>query len=158
MAADRRFLRSSNAHALQGERPVPYQALADTLLLLHFGVVLFVVLGLPVILLGNAFGWSWVNDRWWRLAHLAAIAVVVVQAWLGQYCALTDLESWLRQHAGQVAYERSFIEHWVQRVLYYQAPMWAFSLAYTGFGILVALAWRRFPPRAGSGRNRDALK
>ncbi|MDX9785938.1 MAG: DUF2784 domain-containing protein [Salinivirgaceae bacterium] len=135
---------------------LPYQALADTVLLLHFGVVLFVVVGPPVILVGNKFGWSWVNSLWWRLAHLAAIGVVVLQAWLGQHCALTELESALREQAGQVGYERSFVEHWVQRVLYYEAPMWIFVLAYTGFGLLVVWAWWRFPPRVGNGKNSDA--
>lgn len=126
---------------------MPYQFLADTILLLHFGIVLFVILGLPVILAGNRFGWSWVNSLWWRLAHLAAIGVVILQAWLGQYCALTEIESTLRQHAGQTGYERSFIEHWVQRVLYYEMPMGVFTVVYTCFGLLVAWAWWRFPPR-----------
>jgi hypothetical protein len=135
---------------------MPYQLLADTVLLLHFGVVLFVVLGLPAVLVGNSFGWAWVNHFWWRLLHVVAIAVVVLQAWLGQYCSLTVLESWLRTQAGQVAYERSFIEYWVQRVLYYEAPMWVFALIYTGFGLLVAWSWWRFPPRARRGKCSEA--
>jgi hypothetical protein len=126
------------------------------ILLLHSGVVVFVVLGLPLILLGNKVGWSWVNNLCWRLVHLVAIGVVVLQAWLGQYCALTELESSLREQAGQAVYERSFIEHWVQRLLYYEAPMWFFALIYTGFGLLVALAWWRYPPKAGTGKNGDA--
>lgn len=126
---------------------MPYQLLADAVLLLHFGVVIFVVLGLPVILLGNQLGWAWVNALGLRLAHLIAIAVVVLQAWLGQYCALTVLESFLRQQAGQAVYERSFIEHWVQRSLFYEAPFRVFVLVYTVFGALVAWAWWRFPPR-----------
>ena len=127
---------------------MPYQDLADTVLLLHFGVVVFVVLGLPLILLGNRRGWAWVNSLWWRLAHLVAIVVVVLQVWLGQYCALTVLESWLRGQAGQAGYERSFVEHWVGRLLFYDAPTWVFVLVYTLFGLLVAWAWWRFPPRA----------
>lgn len=135
---------------------MPYQALADTILLLHFVVVLFVVLGLPVILLGNRVGWSWVNNLWWRITHLAAIGVVISQAWMGEYCVLTELESSLREQAGQFAYKRSFIEHWASRALYYEAPIWVFSMAYTGFGLLVAWAWWRFPPKLGNGKNGDA--
>jgi hypothetical protein len=131
---------------------MPYQLLADTVLLFHFGVVLFVVLGLPVILVGNAFGWAWVNHFGWRLLHVSAIAIVVLQAWLGRHCPLTVLESWLRNQAGQVTDERSFIEYWVQRVLYYEAPMWVFALIYTGFGLLVAWSWWRFPPRAHTSK------
>lgn len=133
---------------------MPYQTLADTVLLLHFGVVVFVVLGLPVILLGNKLSWFWVNNLWWRLAHLVAIGVVVLQAWLDQYCALTKLESSLREQAGQTGYERSFVEHWVQQLIYYEAPVWVFALVYTGFGLLVALAWWRYPPQADNKQNR----
>jgi H+/Cl- antiporter ClcA len=117
---------------------------------------MFVVLGLPVILVGNSRGWAWVNSIWWRLAHLVAIAVVVLQSWLGQYCALTELESKLRQQAGQPTYERSFIEHWVQRSLYFEAPLWVFALVYTSFGALVAWAWWRYPPKVATAVRSDA--
>jgi Protein of Unknown function (DUF2784) len=126
---------------------VPYQTLADAVLLLHFAVVIFVVLGLPAILVGNWCGWQWANLLWWRLAHLVAIAVVVFQAWLVKYCALTELESTLRQQAGQATYERSFIEHWVQKWLFFEGPLWVFALVYTVFGLLVAWVWWRYPPR-----------
>ncbi len=124
-----------------------HQALADAVLLLLFAVVIFVVLGLPAIVVGNWRGWAWVNTPWLRVAHMVAIAVVALQAWLGQYCALTVLESSLRRQAGQASYESSFIEHWVQRLLYFEAPLWVFALAYTVFGGLVAWALWRFPPR-----------
>ena len=126
---------------------MPYQLLADIVLMLHFGVVLFVVGGLLAVLLGNALHWRWVNQLWFRWLHLAAIAYVVVQSWLGLTCPLTTLESWLREQAGQVSYSKSFIEHWVQGLLFYEAPFWVFALIYTLFGALVLLSWWRFPPR-----------
>jgi hypothetical protein len=129
-----------------GDPSLSYQALADAVLVLHFGIVLFVVLGLPAILIGNRLGWVWVNRLGWRAAHLAAIGVVILQAWLGQSCVLTDLESSLRIQAGQAGYRDSFIAYWLQRVLYYQAPMWVVALAYAAFGLLVAWAWWRYPP------------
>lgn len=124
-----------------------WQWLADGVLALHVAVVLFVVLGLVLVLAGNAIGWKWVNHLWFRLAHLAAIAVVVAQAWLGVICPLTTLEMWLRRRAGQSGYEGSFIEHWLQQLLYYDAPAWVFIALYTGFGLLVAATWWWFPPR-----------
>lgn len=126
--------------------PIPHALLADAVLLLHLAVVAFIVLGLPLILVGGRRGWRWVRRRWLRLLHIAAIAVVVAQAWLGRYCGLTVLESWLRRQAGQPAYERSFVAHWVHRLLYHDAPMWVFALLYTLFGLLVLWAWRRYPP------------
>lgn len=126
---------------------VPYQLLADAVLLLHLAVVVFVIGGLAAVLVGNAAGWRWVNDWWFRFAHLLAIGVVVVQSWLGQHCPLTILESWLRVQAGAQAYQQSFIEHWVQRIIYYDIPLWVFTLLYTAFAALVVLAWWRYPPR-----------
>jgi polyferredoxin len=131
---------------------MPYQRLADAVLLLHFGVVLFVVGGLVAIVVGNRLHWRWVDGWAFRCAHLGAIGFVVVQAWWGQTCPLTVLESWLRVRAGSAAYDTSFIEHWVQRLLYHQAPAWVFVLAYSAFAALVLLAWWRYPPRRRRGR------
>ena len=129
---------------------MPYQLLADIVLASHFGLVLFVIGGLVAIFVGNLHRWRFVNSWWFRGAHLAAIAVVVAQAWLGIVCPLTTLESWLRVKAGGTAYETSFIEHWVTRFLYYDAPAWVFTAAYTVFGLAVVAAWWRFPPRRSS--------
>ena len=124
-----------------------YQLLADLVLTLHFAVVLFVVGGLVVIIAGNLRGQAWVNAFWFRIAHLAAIGFVVLQSWLGATCPLTHLENWLRVKAHAGTYAASFIEHWIQRVLFYEAPAWAFAVAYTLFGLLVVAAWIKFPPR-----------
>jgi Protein of Unknown function (DUF2784). len=126
---------------------MPYQLLADTVLVLHLGVVAFIVAGLVLVVAGNLRGWQWVNRRWFRYVHLGAIVYVVAQAWLGRLCPLTTLEQWLRQQAGSATYGGSFVEHWVQRVLYHDAPPWVFTLAYTAFGLLVLAAWWYFPPR-----------
>ena len=121
--------------------------LANLVLVLHALVVLFVVGGLVLVLAGNAMGWGWVNRWWFRVAHLGAIAYVVGQAWLGVTCPLTTLESWLREQANAPAYGGGFIEHWVGRLLFYEAPAWVFTLVYTSFGLLVAATWWRYPPR-----------
>lgn len=124
-----------------------YQRLADAVLLVHFGVVLFIVGGLIAIVVGNWYRWQWVNEWRFRLAHLAGIAFVIIQAWLGQFCPLTTFESWLRVQAGAESYNQSFITYWLQRFIYFEAPFWAFSAAYSIFGLVVLLVWWRFPPR-----------
>jgi hypothetical protein len=136
---------------------LPYQQLADAVLMLHFSIVIFVVAGLALIVAGNLRRWSWVNRLWFRIAHLAAIAVVIAESWLGITCPLTTLESWLRSKAGQDAYPESFIEYWLQYLLYYKAPWWVFALVHTVFGLLVAAAWWYFPPALKrQGPERDA--
>lgn len=137
--------------------PLAYRFLADAVLALHVAIVAFVVGGLVAVLVGNWRGWGWVNRFRFRLAHLAAIAVVVAESWAGAVCPLTTLEIWLRLQAGGGAYDGSFIEHWLQRLLYYDAPQWVFIAAYTAFGLAVLAAWWLFPPhRAGKLRQEAA--
>jgi hypothetical protein len=133
---------------------LPYQLLADLVLTLHFALVAFVVGGLVAVIVGNLIGWRWVNGLGFRLAHLLAIAIVVAESWLGATCPLTTLEMWLRAKARTTAYGGSFIEHWVQRLLYFEAPAWVFALAYTLFGLLVVAAWWWFPPVPHRARSR----
>ena len=128
---------------------VPYPLLADLVLALHVALVAFVVGGLVVVIAGNLFGWRWVNALWFRLAHLGAIAVVVAESWLDIVCPLTSLELWLRAQARQGGYTGGFIEHWLQRVLYYDAPAWVFTTVYSLFGLGVLATWWFFPPRRG---------
>lgn len=138
---------------------MPYQFLADAVLTLHVAIVVFVVGGLVAVLAGNWRGWGWVNRFWFRLSHLAAIGIVVAESWIGAVCPLTTLEMWLRVHAGAGTgtYGGSFIEHWLQRLLYYQAPDWVFAVAYTVFGVAVLASWWRFPPRRGGERKQEAV-
>lgn len=123
-----------------------YLLAADLLLLLHAGVVAFVILGLLLILAGGALGWHWVRNPLFRGAHLVAIGFIVIQAWLGRICPLTVWEMALRERAGAAMYRGSFIAHWLETLLYYDAPPWVFTLAYTVFGALVAGSWFLVPP------------
>ncbi len=118
-----------------------YRLLADTLLVIHFAFVVFVVVGFLLILLGLLARWSWVHNRIFRITHLAAIGIVVLQAWFGQLCPLTLWENALRRRAGQSGYAETFIEHWLHEILFYQAEPWVFTTIYTAFGLLVVLVW-----------------
>ena len=136
--------------------PRVWQWLADAVLVLHVVIVLFVVGGLWLIWLGRWRGWRWSDGWWFRLTHLSAIIVVVAEAWLGIVCPLTTLELWLRMRAHGSTYAGGFIEHWLQRLLYWQAPPWVFVLAYSAFALVVFGTWVRWPPRRrdGSGSHR----
>ena len=132
------------------EPPALYRVLADAVLLAHVAFVAFVVVGQLLILAGGWRGWRWVRNPWFRTAHLAGIAVVVAQAWLGIICPLTTLEMWLREKAGPEAgaiYEGGFIQHWFQRILYLRLPLWMFTAGYTLFALAVVWSWWKVRPR-----------
>jgi len=127
---------------------IPYQLLADIVLALHLAVVLFVVGGLVVILAGNLVHWQWVNKRWFRFTHLGAILFIIAEAWLEIICPLTIFENWLREKANAPGYRGSFIEHWLHRIMYVEAPWWLFAVVYSLFGLAVLATWWYFPPSA----------
>ena len=127
--------------------PAVYPALANAVLVLHVGYVLFVVGGLILILAGGLRGWQWVRNPWFRAAHIAAIGYVMFEASFGIVCPLTTLELWLRDLAGQTSYTGDFIAYWLRRLLFLEAPAWVFTASYSAFGALVLLSWFCVRPR-----------
>ena len=129
------------------EDSVLYRLAADGMLLVHVLFVAFVVIGLCMILAGKPLSWQWVRNPWFRVVHLVCIGVVAVQSWLGVVCPLTTWEMALREKAGDAVYTGAFIAHWLDAILYYQAPEWAFIVVYTAFAALVAASWFWVRPR-----------
>jgi hypothetical protein len=116
---------------------------ADLILVVHFAFVSFVVGGLAVTWIGAALRWEWVRNRWFRVAHLAAICFVAAEALLGVMCPLTVWEDALRGRGGETA----FVARWVHRVMFYDLPDWVFTAAYVLFALVVALTWWLVPPQ-----------
>jgi hypothetical protein len=120
--------------------------LADLVLFTHFVFVLFVVGGQVFILLGWWRRWTNARNFIFRLAHLGAIAFVVVTSWLSVPCPLTIWENYLRSTAGGLPYQKSFIADWLHRLMFFDAPLWVFTLVYSVFGALVVIAFFAYPP------------
>jgi hypothetical protein len=116
--------------------------LADTILLIHFAFVLFVVGGLLLTWLGAWCGWQWIRNRRFRLAHLAAIVFVAGEALLGIMCPLTEWEDALRGATSG----KSFIARWVHQLMFFSAPEWVFTVLYVAFALVVAATWWFVPP------------
>ena len=125
-----------------------YLIAADSILFAHALFVGFVVIGLVLIYAGKLLHWSWICNRWFRIAHLVTVAIIVLQSWLGFTCPLTVWEMGLRGRAGDAVYAGSFVAHWLETLLYYQAPEWVFVLIYTLFGSLVAASWYWVRPKS----------
>lgn len=87
---------------------MPWRFLADLVVLLHLGFVLFVTLGGLL-----AFRW--------RRAPAVHLPAAVWGAWIelsGGICPLTPLENWLRLRGGASGYSGGFVEHYLLPVLY----------------------------------------
>ncbi len=116
--------------------------LADVVVAFHLLIVLFILLGVPLVYLGAALRWTWVRSRRWRMLHLGAILFVAAESLLGITCPLTVWEDTLRgqRTAG------GFIERWIDRLIFYDAPVWVFTMAYMAFAVLVLVTWMVVPP------------
>jgi hypothetical protein len=121
--------------------------LADTVVVVHASYVGFVIVGQLAILLGILRHWDWIRNIPFRLAHLAAIVVVVLESWCHIPCPLTTWENSLREQAGQDTYEGDFIANAVHHILFYHAPPWVFTTSYSIFGALVLFTFMLAPQR-----------
>jgi len=124
-----------------------YRLLADVVVVVHASYVSFVILGQVAILIGILLRWGWIRNWPFRMAHLAAILLVVTEAWCGITCPLTTWEQSLRELAGEPSYEGDFIANCVHQFLFYHAPPWVFTICYSVFGGLVLLTFLLAPPR-----------
>ncbi len=85
-----------------------WQVLADLVLILHFGFIIFVVVG-------GLFTIWW---RWIPSIHLPAVLWATALEFGGWICPLTPLENRLRQAGGDAGYGGEFIEHYALPLIY----------------------------------------
>ncbi|GHT11255.1 hypothetical protein FACS1894170_04570 [Planctomycetales bacterium] len=125
-----------------------YSFLADLIVVVHFGYVSFVVLGLLVVLIGGGFGWQFVRNFWFRILHLAMILIVVAESLLGIICPLTVWEYNLRVAAGQQdVSDVSFIARTIHNLMFFDVSMTFLTCCYCLFGLAVIASWWFVPPR-----------
>jgi hypothetical protein len=129
------------------ESGLAYRLLADVVVVVHAGYVLWVIFGLLLTLVGILRKWNWVRGFWFRFTHLAMILVVVLESWLGIVCPLTTWEQYLRSRAGGEVYRGGFVANIVHDLLFFEAPPAVFTLVYTLFGAAVLATLFLAPPR-----------
>jgi hypothetical protein len=124
-----------------------YGVLADLVLVLHLGFIVFVVLG----------GLLAVDRPRAAIVHLPTATWGILIELFGWICPLTPLENSLRRAAGEAGYAGGFIEHYVLPVIY---PGGLTREVQLGLAVLVVAvnvaiywyAWRRYAAEgAGTG-------
>jgi len=112
-----------------------YRAAAIFVLILHFTFVLWVIFGVlftcgrPVL----------------RRLHIASLAwglIIEIFPWT---CPLTYAENWLAQQTGAAPYQRGFLLHYLDALVYPDVPPWSLTVA--AVAVVAANAviyWRRW--------------
>jgi hypothetical protein len=124
-----------------------YTILADVLVVIHFLFVAFVVVGQLLIMIGAPLGWRWTRNFWFRLGHLACIAVVAAEAAANVKCPCTVWEDQLRAAARQPVSEGTFMGRLAHNLLFYDVDAALFPPMHMLFGALVLETFLLFPPR-----------
>ena len=111
-----------------------YGWLADLTVLLHFLFILFVIFG-ALLAAGNP------KLTYLHWATLVYALLIEIFSW---YCPLTLLEQRLRLAAGAGAYERSFLAHYLERLIYWDVAQWVLIAGAVGLVLanLVFYCWR----------------
>ncbi|HKJ17066.1 MAG TPA: DUF2784 domain-containing protein [Xanthomonadales bacterium] len=124
-----------------------YKLAADSIVLIHFGFIIFVVLGGLLVL-------SWPKIAW---VHIPAAAWGVWIELSHGVCPITPLEQSLRDRAGATNYEGSFINQYIVPIIYppdfspQTAQVFGFALmVFTMTVYSVAIYRKRRPRVAGS--------
>jgi hypothetical protein len=120
-------------------------AAAAVILALHFLVVAFNIFGMIAVPLGARRGWRFVRVAWWRILHLALMAMVAVQALFGRACILTIWQTAL-ENGGDPAAAQPMIQRWMEAVLFWDLPPWLFAAAYTVLFVYCLALWVVVPP------------
>jgi hypothetical protein len=127
-------------------------ALANLIAVVHIAYFLFIVLGTLAILVGPRLGWTWVRSLPFRLLHLAAVYVVLVEEVFGIACPLSVMQWDLRSATGGPVEATEGLGGILDGLLFRTIPGWALDVLYwsTGVGLLALLflvppIWRRKP-------------
>ena len=92
--------------------------LADIVLFIHFGFVLFTMVGGLLVLC----------RRWIAWLHIPVVLWAVMINLFGWVCPLTPLENTLRIAAGEAGYAGGFVQHYLTPLIYYQGASPQFGI------------------------------
>jgi hypothetical protein len=116
--------------------------IADLVLALHFGIALFMTLGLLLIPFGFIYSWPWIRNRRFRQIHAGLMIFVAIEAVFAITCPLTVLEAQLRK----TTTPQSFWAYQLNQLLYWDLPPAFFLGLYLLCSIWVIYLWKRIPP------------
>jgi len=121
--------------------------LADIIAIIHLGYVIYAILGFILIVLGIILRWKWIRSLSFRITHLLAIVGVACEALLGVNCPLTVLEFKLRYASCLSGKKVSFIGNIIDSIVFYNAPVWLFTIIYAAFALIVVITFIIAPPK-----------
>jgi Protein of Unknown function (DUF2784) len=118
---------------------VVYRLLADAVVVVHFGFLVFVAVG-------GLLAWRW---PWVLWLHVPAVVWGIGIVAVGYDCPLTPLEKYFRRLGEEDSYQAGFVDRYVEDVVYpdeYTPHLRALAAVLIAVGWAGALRRRRHSP------------
>lgn len=130
--------------------------LADLVVIIHLAYFVFVVGGFIFTVFGAAKQWPGVRNPWFRISHLSAVLIVLIEDVSGRNCPLNVAETSLRTSVaevpGSVGDFLEFLLHHTLTERTLDVIYWTLGVALIVLFIIVRPTFRVgrvFNPRAG---------
>ena len=119
--------------------------IADIILVLHFGIILFITSLFFLIPVGYKFNWIFTKNIKIRVFHAGLMTFVTIEKFLGMACPLTYLENYFLGNNENE--NKLFLSYWLNKIIYWDLPSYFFLIMY-----LICLVWTFimlyiFPPK-----------
>lgn len=121
--------------------------LANVVAFLHLAYALFVILGTAAIVIGPALGWRWIRNLPFRVLHVMAVYIVLVEEAFGIQCPLNVLQWDLRSAGGGPPEATEGLGGILDGLLYRTIPGWALDVLYWSLGVGLLVLLYVVPPR-----------
>ena len=134
-----------------------YRIGADAVVLIHFGWIVFMLLGFfvtawafaSVYIRNRHAGWeARFLDRWvLRSVHISGIAYVATLAVMREYCPVTMLENFFRRRYDPAStYPGGFMIHYIEQLVYPDVPAQAILIPTVVVAVLTVVMFVMHPP------------
>ncbi len=119
--------------------------IADIILILHFGIILFITSLFFLIPVGYKFNWIFTKNIKIRVFHAGLMTFVTIETFLGIACPLTYLENYfLNENENE---NKLFLSYWLNKIIYWDLPSYFFLIMYLICLFWTFIMWYIFPPK-----------
>ena len=131
---------------------------ANLVAVVHIAYFLFIVGGMVAIVASLRRHIPWARNPWFRIAHIAAIYIVLFEELTGFPCPLNVLQWTIRGAETGSNEASSGVGGLLDYLLYHTISPLALDVMYWSFGALVLLMLWLAPPRWPTFRNRQTAR
>ena len=136
----------------------PADLIANVVAVLHIGYFLFVAGGSASIVVGAVKRWEWIRNPWFRLSHITAVYIVLIEGLFKIQCPLNTIEWTLRSTSSSVAESSPKVGRFLDYLLFHTIPVRALDTLYWSLGVILVVLLFVVQPRFRKSATQQTAK